>query len=75
MTTVSEGSTKFGGLCGDYARVMVIDDRVLILAVDAMDEEAATISMTPAQARALAQGIIEAAIHAEAGEWPNTATT
>jgi hypothetical protein len=66
MTTVSEGSTKFGGLCGDYARVMVIDDRVLILAVDAMDEESVTIAMTPEQARDLAQGIIAAAEKAEA---------
>ena len=65
MTTVSEGSTKFGGLCGDYARVMVIDDRVLILAVDAMDEGPVTIAMTPEQARDLAQGIIAAADRAE----------
>ena len=51
MTTVFEGSPKFSGISGDYARVMVIEDRVLILAVDEMDEESVTIPMTPAQAR------------------------
>ena len=30
MTTVFEGSPKFGGISGDYARVTVVDDRVLI---------------------------------------------
>ena len=66
MTTVFEGSPKFSGISGDYARVMVIEDRVLILAVDEMDEESVTIPMTPAQARNLAQGIIAAAEKAEA---------
>ena len=65
MSTVSEGSPKFGGISGDYARVMVIEDRVLIRAIDAMDEEAATISMTPAQAHDLAAGIVAAAEKAE----------
>lgn len=65
MTTVFEGSPKFGGIRGDYARVMVIDDRVLVRAIDAMAEEAVTIAMTPDQARALAQGIIEAADRVE----------
>ena len=68
MTTVFEGSLPFVAFRGDYARVMVFDDRVGIRAIDAMDEEAATISMTPAQARELAQGIIAAANDAEAGE-------
>ena len=66
MTTVFEGIPKFDDLCGDHARVTDFEDRVLILAVDEMDEESVTISMTPAQARNLAQGIIAAAIHAEA---------
>ena len=61
MSTVSEGSPKFGGISGDYARVMVIEDRVLIRAIDAMSEAAATISMTPEQARDLAAGIVAAA--------------
>ena len=67
MTTPGfEDSPKFGGISGDYARVMVVDDRVLIRAIDAMAEEGATIAMTPAQARALALGIIAAAEKAEA---------
>ena len=66
MTTVFEGSPKFFGISGDYARAMVIEDRVLIRAIDAMDEEAVTIAMTPKQAHDLAQGIIEAAEKAEA---------
>ena len=68
MTTAFEGSPKFYGLRGDYARVMVIEDRVLIRAIDTMSERAGTIAMTPAQARDLAQGIIAAAINAEAGK-------
>ena len=66
MTTVFEGSPKFGGISGDYNRVMVIEDRVLIRAIDAMSEEADTIAMTPDQARELAAGIIAAANDAEA---------
>ena len=65
MTTVFEGSQKFGGI-GDSARVIVFEDRVLILSIDAMAEEAVTIAITPAQARDLAQGIIAAAEKAEA---------
>ena len=68
MTIVFKGSPKFGCISGDHARVIVIDDRVLIRAIDAMAEEAVTISMTPEQARDLAQGIIAAAEKAEAGE-------
>ena len=65
MTTVFEEATKFGGISGDYARVMVFYDRVLILARDTEFNEDVTIVMTPEQARALAQGIIEAADRAE----------
>ena len=65
MTTVFEGIPKFDGLC-DHARVTDFEDRVLILAVDEMDEESVTIVLTPKHARALAQGIIEAANDAEA---------
>ena len=68
MTTAFQGSPKFGGISGDHARVTEIEDRVLIRAIDAMAEEAATIALTPAQARDLAQGIIAAAENAEAGE-------
>ena len=66
MTIVFKGSPKFGGISGDHARVIVIDDRVLIRAIDTMFEEAGAIAMTPAQARDLAQGIIAAAEKAEA---------
>ena len=61
MSTVDEGSPKFGGISGDHARVTDFEDRVLILAVDEMDEESVTISMTPEQARDLAAGIVAAA--------------
>ena len=66
MTTVFEGSPQFGGICGDYARVTTANDRVMIRVIDPIAEDAVTIAMTPAQARALAQGIIEAAKKAEA---------
>ena len=66
MSTVSEDSPKFSGISGDYARVMVIKDRVIIRAINPRVGEAATIYMTPAQARNLAQGIIAAAEKAEA---------
>ena len=66
MTTVFEGSPKFGGIRCDYAYVWVIDDRVLVRAIDAMAEEAVAIAMTPAQARDLAAGIVAAAEKAEA---------
>ena len=65
-TTVFEGSPKFSGISGDYARVMGIVDLVMIHAVDSMAEAAAILSMTPEQARDLAQGIIAAAEKAEA---------
>ena len=68
MTNVFNGTPKYHGIRGDHARVADFYDRVWIRAIDAMDEEALTISMTPEQARALAQGIIEAADRAEAGE-------
>ena len=68
MTTGFEGSPKFGGIGGYFARVSAIEDLVLVRAIDEMAEEAVTIAMTPAQARALAQGIIAAAEKAEAGE-------
>ena len=61
MSTVSEGSPTFLGISGDHARVTTVEDRELVCAIDAMAEEAVTIAMTPAQARALAQGIIAAA--------------
>ena len=64
-TTVFEGSPKFGGISGDYARVMVIGDRVLIRAIGAIAEETVTIAMTPSQARELADGIVAAAEKAQ----------
>ena len=66
MTTVFEGSPKFGGIGGYFARVSAIEVLVLVRAIDEMAEEAVTIALTPAQARELAQGIIEAADRAEA---------
>ena len=66
MTTVFEGSPTFVGISGDYARVLVFEDRVLICAFDAMPEKATVIAMTPEQARALAIGILHAAEKAEA---------
>ena len=65
MTTAFTGTSKFTGIGGDCAFVTGFDVRVLIRAIDAMDEEALTIAMTPDQARVLAQGIIEAADRAE----------
>lgn len=59
MTTVFEGSPTFVGISGDHARV-------LIRAIDAMDEDVYAIYMTPEQARAFAAGIVEAAEKAEA---------
>ena len=54
------------GINGDRARVTEFRGRVLIRAIDAMEEEAVTIAMTPEQARALAAGIVAAAENAEA---------
>ena len=66
MTTVFEGSPKFGSIISDYARVTTVKDLVLIRAIDSMAEEAVTIAMTPDQARSLAAGIVAAAENAEA---------
>ena len=68
MTTIFKGTWDYHGIGGDYARVMVFYDRVLILARDTEFDEDVTVVMTPKQARALAQGIIDAADRAEAGE-------
>ena len=65
MTAVFTGTPNYQGIGGDYARVSQIDVRVLIRAVDRVADEVVTIAMTPAQARALAQGIIAAADRAE----------
>ena len=65
MSAVSEDSPKFSGISGDYARVMVIENWVVIQAIDPLAKETTTISMTPGQARALAHGIIAAAEKAE----------
>ena len=66
MTIVFEGSPKFGGIGGDCALVTGFHDCVLIIAIDRVVKDVTTISMTPEQARALAQGIIEAANVSEA---------
>ena len=66
MTNVFNGTPKYHGIRGDHARVADFYDRVWIRVIDVMDEEALIISMTPKQARALAQGIIAAAEKAEA---------
>ena len=68
MTTIFNDAPTYLGLTGGNARVIQIKDRVLIRAIDVSAEEGATIAMTPAQARALALGIIAAAEKAEAGE-------
>ena len=68
MSTVFDGSQKFGGISGDYARVTALNDLILIRAVDTAFDDAVTISMTPAQARELAAGIVAAAKKAEAGD-------
>ena len=75
MTTVFEGIPKFDGLCGDHARVTDFEDRVLILARDTEFDEDVTVVMTPKQARALAQGIIDAADRAEAAAEPRRPMT
>lgn len=67
MTTVFEGSPKFGGIRGDYARVTAIESLVLIRNVNALAREVATLVFSPDQARALAQAIMEAADKAEGG--------
>ena len=66
MTTVFEGSPKFGGISGNHIRVSMLWSLVLVRAIDAMTDETVTISMTPAQARAFAAGIVAAAEKAEA---------
>ena len=38
MTTIFEGSQKFGSISGDQARVTAIEDRVLIRAADGKRE-------------------------------------
>ena len=63
-----EGTQKFGGISGDYARVMALNGLVLIRVVDVEFADAVVIAITPAQARNLAQGIIAAAEKAAAGE-------
>lgn len=65
MTTVFNGTPEHQGIGGDYARVVAIDGRVRIRAIDRVIKEAATIAMTPEQARLFAAGIIEAADRAE----------
>ena len=65
MASGFELSTKFDGSSGDYVRVTALNDLVLIRAVDTMIVEAATVAMTPAQARALAAGIAAATEKAE----------
>ena len=68
MTNFFTNTPVYPGWHGDCARVAQIGGSVLIRAIDRADEEAVTISMTPEQARDLAQGIIAAAEKAEAWE-------
>ena len=65
MTNGFKGTPKFTCMSCDHARVTDFYGCVLIRAVDTTANEVVTIAMTPAQARALAQGIIEAADRAE----------
>lgn len=72
MSTYYDDAPKMPGIRGDYAKVAFVDDvdtpRVLIRAVDAVGEEAASLAFSPDQARALAAAIVVAAEQAEAGE-------
>ena len=65
MTNVFTRTTKHQGTGGNHARVTGFDGCLLICAIAPLAKKAATIAMTPEQARALAQGIIEAADRAE----------
>ena len=65
MTNVFTNTPVYSGRRGDCARVTSFHCCVLIRVLDGVAEEAVTVAMTPEQARALAQGIIEAADRAE----------
>ena len=65
MTNGFKGTPNYHGMGGDYARVTDFYDCVMIHTFDPSAREAATIGMTPEQARTLAQGIIAAADRAE----------
>lgn len=65
MTDIFTDATVYPGRRGDCARVTGLHGCVLISAIDRLVKETTTIAMTPDQARALAQGIIEAADRAE----------
>ena len=68
MTSIFTNTLKYPGQRGDHARVTVnLFGDVLIRAVDIVAEEAATIAMSPDQARALATAIVDAANDAEGG--------
>lgn len=67
MRHTRDHTPKYQGLAGDVARVTCFEDRVLIRAVDTMDEEAATIAMSPEQASAFAAAIMRAAADAAGG--------
>ena len=66
MTSFFTNTPIYPGWHGDCARVAQIGGSVLIRAIDVVANGVVTIAMTPAQARALAQGIIAAAEKAEA---------
>lgn len=68
MSTSFEGTTKYPGIASDNARVTHNEKHVLIRAMNRVAVEGMTIIMTPAQARALAHGIIVAADKAEADQ-------
>ena len=65
MTNVFTDAPVYPGWREDCARVTGFDGCLLICAIAPLAKKAATIAMTPEQARALAQGIIEAADRAE----------
>lgn len=66
MTRAFTGTPKFTGLNLKYAHVISFYGSVMVHTIDPLAKETTTIAMTPAQARALAQGIIEAADNAAA---------
>ncbi|MDO5606797.1 MAG: hypothetical protein Q4G25_16730 [Paracoccus sp. (in: a-proteobacteria)] len=72
MSMIFDDAPKMPGILGDYAKVAFFEKtdppRVLIRAVDALGEDAASLAFSPDQARALAAAIVAAANQAEAGQ-------
>ena len=67
MATIFYDTPTYHGIMGDRARVMHIEGRVLIRAVDGTALEAVTIAMSPDQARDFARAVLGAADMATGG--------